>query len=105
MYVDEKKSGEQQTTDLFTLESLIAWLEKQPVGQTYCYTSNDHCLLQQYYTHCGFKHVSVSRFGNWSHSSVEDMQESPAGFYRVAIMEPWTFGAALERARAVANER
>lgn len=47
-------------TDPFTLESLIAWLEKQPDSERYDYTCNGHCLMAQYFTAMGFKGVEAN---------------------------------------------
>lgn len=91
-------------TDPFTLESLIAWLEKMPADGVYCYTDGGACLLHQYYTSCGFKDVQVHGWGRWSHSGAKRI-ESPDGFWPVSadpsLSRDWTFGAALSRARAL----
>lgn len=41
--------------DIFSLEGLIAWLEKQPARMEYCYLDNGDCLLGRYFTAMGFK--------------------------------------------------
>jgi len=79
--------------DRFTLESLIAWLEKQPARRTYIVILPKICLLGQFATAMG--HPEPGR------KSVA--LEMDPGFSAIAILRPHTFGAALERARLVAG--
>jgi hypothetical protein len=51
---------EKTSTDVHSLDSLIAWLEKQPADGIYQYADTKNCLLCQYYTAMGFRHVSAS---------------------------------------------
>lgn len=81
--------------DVFSLESLIAWLEKMPPRESYRTWELDNCLL-----------------GQWSQAmGAADFKEQS---YQLGIAEPFltiasidgprdqphTFGAALTRARA-----
>lgn len=82
---------EQKTAaDPLSLESLIAWLEKQPASATYDYRVLDACLIAQWSGRCLLSFEVNALFGgngSW-----------------IAQGEPganWTFGAALKRARAV----
>jgi len=83
--------------DPLTLESLIAWLEKQPAAKRYGYNNcNGRCLYGQYMAShgvpwdvCGASESRTAR-GEFC-SLVYDL---------VASQRPWTFGAALKRARA-----
>jgi hypothetical protein len=84
--------------DVFSLESLIAWLEKQPAQETYCYSSNGDCLLAQYFTGMGFVGVHVGG-GDFDHEGAINVK-FPAILGDVAYYHPRTFGAALSRARA-----
>lgn len=70
-------------------DRLIAWLEQQPPGKTYKYTSCRSCMLAQFYG------TAVNNWGVFDGA----WKELPAGFNEIAITEPWTMGAALERAR------
>lgn len=58
MLYDPKWQSEVKA-DPFSLESLIAWLEKQPAAKVYCYTDNGDCLLAQYFTAMGFERVEM----------------------------------------------
>jgi len=92
--------------DPFSLASLIAWLEKQPPGKTYCYTSNGKCMIARYLINLGHKDVHVGGSGKWRSDRGRDSWEIAA---KIAIgswpdVEQWTFGAALERARKVAAQ-
>jgi|GEM_PF-6578154 len=80
--------------DPFTLESLIAWLEKQPAAKTYCPGNASVCLLGQF--------ASAMGSNNPHSKSFELGDEEP--FAKVAFDNDGecTFGAALERARAIA---
>jgi hypothetical protein len=83
----------------FKLETLIAWLEKQPADEGYEYDCNGHCLLAQYFTAMGFTHVYVGSTGFY-HGDDSERAEMPRAFDKIAVKSPSTFGAALERARA-----
>jgi hypothetical protein len=86
MFVDEKKTGEAQTrADPFSLDSLIAWLEKQPAEKEYS-TDPVACVLAQYLGgFCGGREEE-KLIGN--------------NLY-VIFGEPRTFGGFLSRARAL----
>ena len=75
--------------DLMSLESLIAWLETQPVDGAYDYDHCERCLIGRYLT---------DRVGGIeAHRGVyTDMPH----YREIAANEPYTFGAALERAYA-----
>lgn len=91
---------EQQTkTDPFTLESLIAWLEKRPADNEYCYTETGECLLAQYFSASGYGPVlmGANEFGR---KGIAESIPLPVGFNKIALGYPRTFGAALERARS-----
>jgi hypothetical protein len=72
--------------DPFSLESLIAWLEKMPAEKEYNWASAN-CLLCQYLAEKGRNPMREYRLFNL------DLRCD------VAQARPWTFGAALERAR------
>ena len=88
--------------DPFSLESLIAWLEKMPADGTYNYISNGNCLLAQYLRSSGHRRVSVDGYSYYIEGTKQRI--SPT-FRDIAMPEiSWcfwrsTYGAALERAR------
>lgn len=92
---------EQQTrADPFTLESLIAWLEKQPADTAYDYCRPDICLVAQYLKAHEIKNYSVAS---------EELNRLIPGLHQIArdcIDSPqdWTFGGALKRARTLAAQ-
>lgn len=99
----DKRWDKTTKADPFTLESLIAWLEKQPADRTYHYTCQDGCLLAEYFRSAGFESARVTF--NVLHIGVTH-REFPDVFRQIAIdtgvglKRNWTFGVALERARA-----
>jgi hypothetical protein len=90
-------------TDLFSLESLIAWLEKQPKCKEYCYADNGVCLIGQYLsTSLGCEVLVGSRdFCRLSPGGEDYGRDEyfPDVFHDIAQGYPHTFGAALDRAR------
>lgn len=116
MLYDKRWDKQSETKgDPFTLASLIAWLETMPSNRRYCFTHNGQCLLSQYFKFSGFKNVHMFTIGfchgrrvpkSWTlkeATSVRRVVLLPNGFNNIAIACPRTFGAALERARAIAS--
>lgn len=84
--------------DPFKLKTLIAWLEKQPADGAYCYLSNGACMLAKYFTAQGLKRVELG--ANFlSHAG--GVRKLPTAFNGIAQYGPRTYGAALDRARAL----
>ncbi len=87
--------------DPFTLPALIAWLERQPAGEAYDWLNIHGCLACRYFQSLGHK----TPWGN-SYQLAEDGYKTPFGgrenYHKIAGAKPWTFGAALDRARAIA---
>ena len=82
----------------FTMESLIAWAERQPADQEYDYWDHQRCFLGQYFEAHGFHVVQVGcGYVNVGH----DVIKLPPHFDEIAKAEPRTFGAALARALAI----
>ena len=83
--------------DVFTLASLIAWLETMPPKREYNYYCKEgQCLLDQYLAAHG---LAVRNYISACHL------DFPAGDLvgmRIANGVPMTFGAALARARTFA---
>jgi len=86
--------------DIFSLEGLILWLKKQPEDKVYCYDDNTKCLQAQYFAAVGkpiacLGNILVTFEGEYKSRRI------PETFHEIAVTSPWTFGAALARARAV----
>ena len=91
---DDERSS--RPTDVYSLDGLIAWLRTQPPDKTYCYMNIDNCLIAQYLIHHGcYRRLHSHELKNIDGGS----------FYHVANHEIETFGAALNRAIALARER
>lgn len=89
--------------DPFSLESLIAWLERQPAGGTYDYCDARRCVLCQYFRAVGFPAPIVAMNTVYPNAKLESGIKFPTSFWTVAAGvgdRKWTFGAALKRARA-----
>lgn len=100
----DKRWDAKIATDPMTLPSLIAWLEQQPADKGYCYTAIGHCLLAQYLTAKGYANVSVAP-GIFHHGPDRARGNYPWSFDDIASAFPHTFGAALKRARALAEKQ
>lgn len=102
--------------DVFSLEGLIAWLEKQPATLTYDYTSPRKCLLSRYLIDAGFDDPVIFRLGDMGRRIPEDMHHAAHGGHRHLggfnfspdrgpwhsdLDFAWTYGAALSRALAL----
>jgi len=82
--------------DPLTLESLIAWLEKQPQNMTYNFSNcQGRCLLGRYMASIGME-WSMYHYERLAHRFCPHV---PHGFFPIGSDLPHTFGAALERAR------
>lgn len=83
--------------DIYALPTLIAWLERQPPEQTYkYYNCAGACLLDLYRVAHG---LGVSSSDEYCYLAKK------TGWGRdIAADHPRTFGAALARARALAEE-
>jgi len=89
-------------TDPFSLDGLIAWLEKQPAAKTYCYMDTGGCLLHQYFTACGREVDGVGgTYIDFTDGTTWELSKSFAKVAqgKVGVTNRHTFGAALERAR------
>ena len=97
---DEQKK--QDARDIFTMESLIAWLEKRDPSEPYDHADPRNCLFAQYFrdhgypkARCGGDYVRL--YG----SGTVFTRDFPDGWIHIFAAAPYTFGAALERARTV----
>ena len=98
MLYDKRWDKPEIKADPFTLESLVAWLEKMPKNGTYCYAHSGYCLFAKYFKAMGKPRVSV---GNSTVSFDGEFLKLPEPFFKIAIGRPRTFGAALERAKGL----
>lgn len=100
MLYDKRWDKPEVKADPFSLKSLMEWLEKQPADDEYCFLDTGGCLFFQYLDHNGVVVASVG--GNYYRAEQHgEMITLPHGWPKIAAEEPRTFGAALERARAV----
>lgn len=83
-------------TDTYIMPTLIAWLEKQPAYKTYTYSCPQTCLAAQYFQEMGVEYpVPILRGKPSANDSFGYKLEW------LAHEKPRTFGAALERAKAL----
>ncbi len=75
-----------------SLEGLLAWLEAQP-DRVYDYTDARDCLVARYLQHIGY-----SQRASGLHAHEIDTFFGREG-HRIAVQRPWTYKAALHRAR------
>ena len=70
---------------------VLDWLRRQPADGSYDWQHPDRCI--------------VGRFLAAKGQAREDIDYTEMPHYReIAAQEPWTFGAALERARAAQDQ-
>lgn len=94
--------------DVFSLDSLIAWLEKQPPHAHYDYTRPDLCLVAQYGKANAIPNIdNLSPKGldelGWRFIAAGDCRGATSNECRASGM--WIFGAALERAKAMRDNK
>lgn len=90
-----------QQPDVFSLESLAAWLEKQPGETRYNYADSRDCLLCRYFRANGVPVWSLTREG-FRLTRDGDKIPYPLEMGKVANYGnsvEWTYAAALDRAR------
>lgn len=89
--------------DPFSLESFVAWAERQQADESYCFTNFGGCLFAKWFKSINenSRHVAGYRYqvGGYE-KNFEQM-----GMRDIALLEPHTFGAALDRARKALSER
>jgi hypothetical protein len=86
---------------LFDNRSLIDWLASQPPGKPYDYANGSYCLITQYLRSRGFPKAVVDSHSAYLGGSLDLLgtHTLPPSWNDIAQQQPWTFGAALERAR------
>lgn len=92
MLYDPKKWKVNISDRLLSLESLVAFLATKPANRTYLWGHPDRCALGQWLRAIRFDKSLIVK------QSCDFAQHQP--FEYIALTPPYTFGAALERARA-----
>lgn len=92
------KQDTEAKPDVFSLEGLIAWLERQPQETSYDFSEASTCLLTRWHSEFG----SGLEESGLSYTSGICVLSGWAS--EVAAISPWTYGAALSRARALLAE-
>lgn len=96
-----------------SLEGLIQFCEKTPHAR-YSYMAVDGgCLLGQYTRYLNMKRPLWQRIIGWRRVTWQHLNwpnlcgSHPDAwmFYKVAVQQPWTFGAAADRCRRLLAER
>lgn len=95
------KTPEVKSVDeMLSTANLVAWLEKQPAGEAYSYNSPSCCLLAKYFRAHGERNVRVGQY--YIEGDRYDGTRIPSAFYDAVTPQPYTYGAALNRLKAVA---
>ncbi len=100
MPFDGKPEAFETKPDAFSIEGLIAWLETQNPSAEYNYADTGNCLYCQYLRSRG---VDVAHLGGFTYVDSKGKIHS-LGIFADLVIEaetPWTFGAALVRAKAL----
>lgn len=102
MFFDEQVS--KPKVDVFSLEGLIAWLEKQPAGKRYDWHDPAHCLIAQWLAaEHGYSDPVVRSNKSCDLTANLDSDDGVTVLGRIAYggrNPQYTYGAALERAKA-----
>lgn len=91
-----RKTEEKQR--VFTLARLAQWLETKPADESYDWHDVFGCVLCQFLHEVGGYEDPAGDVA-FGPSTISDWGDE--GYYQICGEAPWTFGAALERARAV----
>ena len=79
------------TTANEVLRGLVAWLEGQPGGTTYPWVDPEDCLFARYSRSLGHQEHPYLRLRD----GLGDIE------FKVAVLRPHTYAAALQRAKAL----
>lgn len=112
MFVETKKEGEQQAgvPQVPSLADMIAWLEMQPPEREYAWFDIEGCLVCAYFRARKVPSTAYKKQGvGWTlYREIfpgKNEAEQLASYHRVGSTWPWTFGAALDRARVLLAEQ
>lgn len=97
MLYDKRWDRTETKPDMFSLESLIAWLETKNTNEMYDFYCSGECLLGQWVR--AIDPNASEPYGRGSFTYLVHDQVVDLDRYN-AVTEPWTFGAALNRASA-----
>ncbi len=93
--------------NVFSLEGLVAWLEKQNPATSYDYASPHGCLLAKYFRSMGYRWAfcgtSIFHYSRFFLPTLFT-KPIPKEMNNVSMYGPFTFGAALERAQRLINK-
>jgi hypothetical protein len=88
----------------YTLDHLISWLETMPPEETYSYSNSERCALCQFLKSQGYPHpiVNAVRWGRFS----ETEESLPPHFDWISrgASHSRSYGAMLERAKAIRDK-
>lgn len=95
-YTIEPAEEAKAKPDVFSLEGLIDWLETKPADEVYCYFDSGKCLAALFHAYAARPdyHPVILCFGPEHGKEFEYLLED------ISCEVPYTFGAALIRARA-----
>jgi len=90
--------------NIFSLEGLISWLETQPPEARYAYHNPRECLMYEYLKERGVPlHSTAGDY--WRDKEQKAHHVIPAEINKgIVAMLPFTYGAALQRARELLAE-
>ena len=94
--------------DIFSLEGLIWWLERQPGETTYNWADSRTCMNARYMESRGSNYADMTYEFFLGNAVVSLMENVGSGFSignRTHADNRRTYAAALSRARALAGER
>lgn len=91
--------------DPLTLTSFIAWLEQQPAKGKYDWWTPNRCLACQYLKATGHNQEGQKHTGYETIFGRARSKETLVTYHKVCGTRPWTYGAALSRARDVLAEK
>lgn len=97
----DKRWDKEIKADPFSLESLITWLEKQDPHAGYNYCDTRQCLLAQYHAAHGTTLRVTALGGELPENSSDEYKAEWIARGHHCTPHDRTFGAALERARAL----
>ena len=94
------KDWDVKTKDPFTLDNLIAWLETKDPTMEYSFYFPDSCLVGQWARTVDASAFNIVTEGSYVYK-VNEERRNLFSFHPIVCPKPWTFGAALERAKAL----
>lgn len=87
--------------DVCSVAALAVWLSKQDPATAYSFLNSGTCLLTQYFAAHGG--VLIRELGRIGYEVAGKDVGSTHPVFRVAGVQPWTYGAALARALSLSQ--